>query len=82
MFTGLVGSGVTGFAVGEKVFGYDQVWVGHAIKEQRTMDARMDLRANPRLPSSTERVLSAAVVLADTGGIDSLSMRRLARTSG
>ena len=46
------------------------------------MDAETDASAPPRLPLSRERVLSAAIVLADTGGIDSLSMRRLAQELG
>ena len=36
----------------------------------------------PRIPLTRERVLNAAIVLADTGGIDSLSMRRLAQDLG
>ena len=46
------------------------------------MDAETDRSAQPRLPLSRERVLDAAIVLADTGGIDSLSMRRLAEELG
>ena len=46
------------------------------------MEAEPDRRAQPRLPLSRERVLQAALVLADTGGIDSLSMRRLAQELG
>ena len=46
------------------------------------MDAETDASAQPRLPLTRERVLSAAIVLADTGGIDSLSMRRLAQELG
>ncbi len=38
--------------------------------------------AAPRLPLSRQRVLSAAMVLADAGGIDSLSMRRLGEAVG
>jgi AcrR family transcriptional regulator len=36
----------------------------------------------PRLPLSKERVLQAAIALADEGGIEALSMRRLARELG
>ena len=36
----------------------------------------------PRTPLSKERVLRAAIVLADTDGIESLTMRRLARELG
>ena len=46
------------------------------------MAVETDASAQPRLPLSRERVLSAAIVLADTGGIDSLSMRRLADELG
>lgn len=38
--------------------------------------------AEPRTPLSKERVLQAAVELADTGGIDALTMRRLAENLG
>ena len=46
------------------------------------MRTATDGKANSRLPLTRERVLSAAIVLADTGGIDSLSMRRLADELG
>ena len=36
----------------------------------------------PRIPLSRERILSAAITLADEGGIDSLSMRKLAERLG
>lgn len=38
--------------------------------------------AEPRLPLSRERVLEAAIILADEGGIESLTMRRLAQELG
>jgi AcrR family transcriptional regulator len=38
--------------------------------------------AEPRLPLTRERVLGAAVALADRGGIESLSMRKLAQELG
>jgi len=41
------------------------------------MATQTDLSAKPRTPLSRERVLRAAIVLADTGGIESLTMRRL-----
>ncbi len=41
------------------------------------MAARADLNAKPRAPLSRERVLRAALALADAGGIESLSMRRI-----
>lgn len=46
------------------------------------MATENDLRAKPRVPLSRERMLRAAIVLADTGGIESLSMRRLADELG
>ena len=39
-------------------------------------------RSQPRLPLSRERVLDAAIRLADEGGIEALSMRKLARALG
>jgi AcrR family transcriptional regulator len=39
-------------------------------------------RAEPRAPLSKERVLRAAIAVADQGGIDSLTMRRLAQELG
>jgi AcrR family transcriptional regulator len=39
-------------------------------------------RARPRAPLSRERVLRAAVALADQGGVDALSMRKLAQELG
>ncbi|HEX2372461.1 MAG TPA: TetR/AcrR family transcriptional regulator C-terminal domain-containing protein [Actinomycetota bacterium] len=44
--------------------------------EQTEVDAR------PRAPLSRERVLRAAVALADEGGVESLSMRRIAQELG
>ena len=41
------------------------------------MAAQSDLNTQRRSPLSRERVLSAAMVLADTGGIEALTMRRL-----
>ncbi|MEO3756288.1 TetR/AcrR family transcriptional regulator C-terminal domain-containing protein [Streptomyces sp. B6B3] len=38
--------------------------------------------AQPRAPLSRERVLTAAVALADDGGVDALSMRRIAQALG
>ena len=38
--------------------------------------------AEPRIPLSRERVLRAAVLVADEGGIESLTMRRLAEEAG
>ena len=41
------------------------------------MATKTDHSAKPRTPLSRQRVLRAALVLADTGGIDSLTMRKL-----
>jgi AcrR family transcriptional regulator len=41
-----------------------------------------DATAQPRVPLSRERVLRAAIALADEGGVDALSMRRLAQELG
>jgi AcrR family transcriptional regulator len=44
--------------------------------------ARVRSRTEPRTPLSRERVLRAAVAVADAGGIDALTMRRLADEVG
>jgi AcrR family transcriptional regulator len=46
------------------------------------MAKRIDAEARPRIPLSRDRVLSAAVTLADQDGIESLSMRKLAQEFG
>ena len=46
------------------------------------MAAKIETEATPREPLSRERVLEAAVVLADQEGVGSLSMRKLARGLG
>jgi AcrR family transcriptional regulator len=46
------------------------------------MDTQSDDAAQPRIPLSRARVLRAAVTLADEGGIDALSMRRIAQELG
>ena len=46
------------------------------------MTARNDPNAEPRVPLSKERVLSAAISLADERGIASLTMRKLAQVLG
>jgi AcrR family transcriptional regulator len=43
------------------------------------MSTEVDVSAQPRSPLTRERVLSTAVALADQGGIESLSMRKLAQ---
>ena len=47
-----------------------------------THTMRTDPKAQSRAPLSRERVLQAAVGLADTGGVESLSMRRLGQELG
>src|ERR1700704_5080540 len=42
----------------------------------------MTTTTEPRLPLSRERILGAALTLADTSGIESLSMRRLGHALG
>jgi AcrR family transcriptional regulator len=46
------------------------------------MTTRTDPDAEPRIPLSRQRVLCAAVALADRGGVGSLSMRKLAQELG
>ena len=46
------------------------------------MARKTGAKAEPRIPLSRERVLSAAITLADEGGIESLSMRKLAEGLG
>jgi AcrR family transcriptional regulator len=46
------------------------------------MATKLDAEAQAREPLSRERVLRAAVALADGGGVEALSMRRLARELG
>ena len=46
------------------------------------MATQTDPTAEPRIPLSRERVLRAAIILADGGGIESLSMRNLAEELG
>jgi AcrR family transcriptional regulator len=46
------------------------------------MAPKTDPPTQPRTPLSRERVLDAAIRLADEGGIESLSMRKLARALG
>ena len=46
------------------------------------MATQVDVGAQPRVPLSRERVLRAAVALADEGGVDALSMRRIAQELG
>ena len=42
----------------------------------------MATQAEPRLPLSRERILQAALELADEGGIESLTMRKLGQALG
>jgi AcrR family transcriptional regulator len=46
------------------------------------MAARDDVEARPRAPLSRERILGAAVRLADEAGVESLSMRKVAQHLG
>jgi AcrR family transcriptional regulator len=46
------------------------------------MATRLQAGAEPRTPLSKQRVLRAAVALADDGGVEALSMRRLAQELG
>ena len=46
------------------------------------MATQIDVSAQPRVPLSRERVLRAAVALADRGGVESLSMRKIAQELG
>jgi AcrR family transcriptional regulator len=46
------------------------------------MATQVDVNAQPRVPLSKQRVLRAAVALADQGGADALSMRKLAQQLG
>jgi AcrR family transcriptional regulator len=46
------------------------------------MPRQTEANAEPRTPLSKHRVLRAAIVLADAGGIEALSMRRLAKELG
>jgi len=46
------------------------------------MATQVGVGAQPRVPLSRERVLGAAVALADDGGVDALSMRKLAQELG
>ena len=46
------------------------------------MVTKTDTIAKPRLPLSKERVMQAAITVADKGGIESLTMRKLAEELG
>jgi AcrR family transcriptional regulator len=46
------------------------------------MATEVDPTATPRIPLTKERVLRAAITLADEGGIESLSMRKLGQALG
>jgi AcrR family transcriptional regulator len=46
------------------------------------MDTQLDVDARPRVPLSRERVLRAAVALADEHGVEAISMRRIAGELG
>jgi AcrR family transcriptional regulator len=46
------------------------------------MATQVEVSEPPRVPLSRERVLDAAVALADEGGVDALSMRKIAQELG
>jgi AcrR family transcriptional regulator len=46
------------------------------------MATKIEAKAEPREPLTKERILRTAVALADEGGVDSLSMRRIAQELG
>ena len=46
------------------------------------MATQTEPRSKPRVPLNKERVFSAAIAVADSGGIESLTMRRLAEELG
>ena len=46
------------------------------------MDTQLDVDTQPRVPLSRERVLRAAVALADEHGVEAISMRRIAGELG
>ncbi len=46
------------------------------------MASRVERSAEPRIPLSRDRVLGAAITIADEGGLESLSMRKLAQELG
>ena len=46
------------------------------------MATRVSVGEQPRAPLSRQRVLQAAVALADDGGVEALSMRKLAQELG
>jgi AcrR family transcriptional regulator len=46
------------------------------------MTTQTTRRAQPRVPLSRERVLQTALKLADQGGLESLSMRKLGQELG
>jgi len=53
-----------------------------APAEEVGMAPKIDVEARPRAPLSREKILGAAVALADEDGVESLSMRRLAQELG
>ena len=46
------------------------------------MASRVERSAEPRVPLSRDRVLRAAISIADEGGLEALSMRKLAQDLG
>src|SRR6478672_6866316 len=52
------------------------------VQRKLCQEELMAPTTKPRIPLNEERVLAAAVVLADEGGIDALTMRKLADRLG
>ena len=52
------------------------------MSSEAPLPTQTDPTAQPRIPLSRERVLAAAIELADEGGIESLTMRKLAQALG
>ncbi len=52
------------------------------VREWGAMATRVEERSGERAPLTRERILETAVALADGGGVDSISMRRIAQELG
>src|SRR5687768_1853289 len=57
-------------------------FLGQTGKQHEAMSTKTDSTNKPRTPLTRERVLRAAIALADEGGIESLSMRNLGQELG
>ena len=58
---------------------YGVHFVNIAAVEDERMSTEIEVDARPRVPLTRERVLHTAVALADKGGVEALSMRKLAQ---